>query len=936
MASQALADLLVLARETHLLESPSALLSKVLQVMCRERSQTLDPEYISEPACRHLLSMHPEILPVLKTAVDTGNQDGIWADSQLAAVGLGLHIHRGGSNANIEVWNTVEALLVKSSEQLSRLAGGFSSVEVWCPPTPARAENPGMGDPYINFIRSLHIPKESDDFPCLLLHKLGTLIDEKRLADRIDQIFTPDTHTIFINSSGSGKTRLLFEGLCRHWGVYMTCAVDASEVGCADVSYALSVGLEEKPYFTGAGVLGERDISRNCYIAKDVFSVPLLSRLLLLSRFLEAVPTAERNTNETRKRWLHLQVLSRFVGCDSLLFDLTRNIAALTASSVRSSISDTLLKIRALLGIHDLPIFCALDECQVASQQYPGVFGDNTTTLHQMALAWQPYAHLPIILTGTAANVRPFVEAAQPAYRICTHTGAFDVPEDQARYAMLYMPPALMSSDEGRELISRIWSWLRGRHRFTAAFIACLLMTRFQQPHELLDAYIAANMRVHPIDRPADDGHALSSRTSRELVEGFNSYTGQSLTHDLRSYFSAHYAMHHILLGHTPVTLTENCFPLVAHGLACFSVPTGTEVRVYEPTVLCPLLQPNFYESRVVDGFFPDVMGSKLREAPTHNSIGVALASLFLHAFKDGPRPLTDLFLFPVATPDWVSQTAELVCVTRRTTRCRSSYAAAKPEDVWITDSPSWLQHQRAEPFCDASKFSGANLLFVLRLKNQKCLHVAVAVMLRNDHVDVSPADIERKLHDLAPSNIFSEDARATTTGSLSFPHLRVKALAAGDPPVLRVVTTFPHEMEMDINLARRDEYAQPIATINMTTMRVVAESISPDDVGRRLMAVLTRGGGKKRKYADDEETHRPKRMTTRLSEKQGPENRQGTMARPPKAPTERPTRDTTKHKAPKKDKGTTSKGPTPKETKKAAASQTQETRRSSRLALRG
>lgn len=225
----------------------------------------------------------------------------------------------------------------------------------------------------------------------------------------------------------------------------------------------------------------------------------------------------------------------------------------------------------------------------------------------------------------------------------------------------------------------------------------------------------------------------------------------------MRSYFSAHYAMHHILLGHTPVTLTENCFPLVAHGLACFSVPTGTEVRVYEPTVLCPLLQPNFYESRVVDGFFPDVMGSKLREAPTHNSIGVALASLFLHAFKDGPRPLTDLFLFPVATPDWVSQTAELVCVTRRTTRCRSSYAAAKPEDVWITDSPSWLQHQRAEPFCDASKFSGANLLFVLRLKNQKCLHVAVAVMLRNDHVDVSPADIERKLHDLAPSNIFSE-----------------------------------------------------------------------------------------------------------------------------------------------------------------------------------
>ena len=158
--------------------------------------------------------------------------------------------------------------------------------------------------------------------------------------------------------------------------------------------------------------------------------------------------------------------------------------------------------------------------------------------------------------------------------------------------------------------------------------------------------------------------------------------------------------------------------------------------------------------------------------------------------------------------------------------------------------------------------------------------------------------------------------------------------MAAGDPPVLRVVTTFPYEMEID--RASRDEYAQPIAAINMATMRDIAGSISPDDVGRRLMAVLTRGGGKKRKYADDEETQRPKRMTTRLSEKQGPENRQGTAARPPKAPTERPTRDTTKHKVPKKVKGTTSKGPIPKETKKAAASQTQEPRRSSRLALRG
>ncbi|KAI5891718.1 uncharacterized protein SCHCODRAFT_02629875 [Schizophyllum commune H4-8] len=936
MASQELADLLLLARETGLLENPPALLSRILHVLCRERSQPLDPDFVSEPACRRRLSEHPEILPLLETAVKTGNQGGLWDDPHLSSEDLDLVLLRELAKADAAIWKNVEDLLSESYEKLSELATGASFAEVWCPSTSSREDEPKVVDAYGDFIRTLHIPKASDNFPCLLLHELGSLIDEKHLLDRTNQIFAPDTHTIFINSSGSGKTRLLLEGLCRHWGVYMTCAVDPSGVGCADFPYTLSVGLQKKPYFKGLGELRERDITRNCYIAQDVFAVPFLSRLLLLSRFLEAVPTAERNTDETRKRWLHLQVLARFVGCDGLLFELTRSLAALPASAVQSSISDTLLKIRALLGIRDLPIYCALDECQVASQKYPGAFGDESTTLHQMALSWQSYEHVSVILTGTAADVRPFVDAAHPPYRIYTDTGAFDTPDDQARYVMHYMPSAVVSSDEGKDLISRMWLWLRGRHRFTAAFIACLLMTQFQQPHELLDAYIAANLRVHPIDRTANSGHGLSNRASRELVKEFNYFTGQSLLYDAQSYFSAHYAIHQILLGHTPVALTENCFPLAAHGLAYFTDATGTEVRVHEPTVLCPLLQPNFYESGVVNGFFPDVMGARLREVPTHNSIRLALASLFLHAFKDGPRPLTDLFLFPVATPDWVAQTADLVCVTRCTTRCRSSYSEAKPEDVWITDSPSWLQHQREEPFCDASKFSGADLLFVLRLKNQKCLHVAVAVMLRNDHVDVSPADIERKLHDLAPSNIFSQDARATTTGSLSFPHLRVKALAAGDPPVLRVVTTFPHEMEMDINLARRDEYAQPIATINMTTMREVAESISPDDVGRRLMAVLTRSGGKKRKYADDEETHRPKRMTTRLSEKKESGNRQGTVERRPEAPTERPTRDTTKRKAQEKGKGTTRKGPTPKETKKTAASQTQETRRSSRLASRG
>ncbi|KAL1672042.1 hypothetical protein EV122DRAFT_295146 [Schizophyllum commune] len=929
MASQELADLLLLARQTRPLETPAVLLSQVLHVLCRERSQPLDPDYVSEPACLRLLSTHPEVLTLLEKAVETGIQEDLWNNPHLAFEGVDLRSYRKMSKADVAVWKDVAEILEASAEGITKLASENSPVDTWQPTTSLHAEGPETAQSSIGFIQSLEIPKASDAYPCLLMHRLGSLIDEDRLADRVNNIFVPDKTTILVNSSGSGKTRLLLEGLCQRWGVYMTCAAESSGVGGSDASFAMSVELQGNKHFKSEGKLGEGEIEDNRFTAKNTFSRLLLSRLLLLHRFLQAVPASARHTNETRQKWLYLHVLPKSVGCDHLLSLLKQRLTSLTSTSLRFAVIDALLKVRALLGTRDFPIFCVADECQVADQMYPGAFGDNTTTLHQMALAWEANAHMPVVLCGTEANLAPLIGPAHPNRRVCTDTGAFDTPDDQRRYVTQYMPPDMVSSSVGTSLIARMWSWLRGRHRFTAAFIACLLMTQFEQPHELLNAYIVANLRVNPIDKPARAGTTTLKKASRDLVSGFTYFTGESLLYDARSYFSAHYAIHRILLGYTSATLTDNCFPLVAHGLACFIDGTGKEVRVYEPTVLCPLLQPVFHESGVVDGFLADVMAARLREAPTRNSMLLALASLFLHAFKDGPRPLTDLFLFPVATPDWVTQTAQLVRLGRRTTQYQSSYATAKSEDVWITDSPSWLQHQREEPFCDASGFSAADLLFVLRLNNHKCLHVAVAVILRNGHVDVSRADIERKLHSLAPPNIFSEDARATTTGSLSFPQLRVKALAAGDPPVLRVVTTFPYEME--INDVRRDKHAQPIAAINMATMREVAGSISPADVGRRLMAVLTRGGGKKRKYADDEETHRPKRMTTRLSEKQGPENRQGTMARPPKAPTERPARDTTKRKAPKKVKG-----PTPKETKKAAASQTQETRSSLQLPSRG
>uniref|UniRef100_D8Q6Y3 Uncharacterized protein n=1 Tax=Schizophyllum commune (strain H4-8 / FGSC 9210) TaxID=578458 RepID=D8Q6Y3_SCHCM len=296
-------------------------------------------------------------------------------------------------------------------------------------------------------------------------------------------------------------------------------------------------------------------------------------------------------------------------------------------------------------------------------------------------------------------------------------------------------------------------------------------MTQFEQPHELLNAYIAANLRVKPIDKPARAGTTSLKKASR----------------DLRT-----------------VTLSPR--------MAWDALPTPP-------------------------------------------------------AKRNGPRPLTDLFLFSGITPDWAMQTAKLVCVTRQGTNAsriwkyRSSFRQAGPEDACITDSPKWAHQRSLEPFCEASKFSTADLLFVLRLANGQCLHIAVATMLHNAHVQLSIADIEERLENLAPSKLFPPNLAPATARPLSLPHLGREASAAANPSLLRVVCTFPYEV--DINTVEHDGHAQPIAAINVAAMREIAGSLKADDVARRLLGVLTGTGrrtAKRKDRKDGDEEERPRK----------------------------------------------------------------------------
>ena len=91
----------------------------------------------------------------------------------------------------------------------------------------------------------------------------------------------------------------------------------------------------------------------------------------------------------------------------------------------------------------------------------------------------------------------------------------------------------------------------------------------------------------------------------------------------------------------------------------------------------------------------------------------------------------------------------------------------------------------------------------------------------------------------------------STASHRLRFDDLPAPVREAGNPPLLRLVATYPHETNIG-ELA--GTVKQPVAVVNMTRLRDYAESYTVDDIVRRLSTVMSAPrpvNAPKRKRAD-------------------------------------------------------------------------------------
>ena len=416
----------------------------------------------------------------------------------------------------------VHRFLTELQPTIRRLVVGDIILPTWSP------SDVFLEPETIAHLNSLKIPSLKGK-PNLLLHDLGSFTRDALLERRLRNIFMPNNHTFakslsffkylllinpirfLVNTSGSGKTRLLLEGLCENWGFYFTSLVDSSLLGSSDVQNSIQTHVPDSSNFRrvlplSSSSVYESALITNREIASRIFRQIFLARLMIFNLFAETTSNFIKTNPELddvdprvyKARWLLLQLQPSFVhpqvwdvfdelscklsnASDSFLNTTTKMLL----STVRSNLSvmvqpgdpDMALQM-STAETAQTPLFCVLDEAQYAATQHNSSFrsdqnGSFRPILREIVKAWEGQSFgqgVFMVVAGTGISKDVVDQAMASAimkdsrYRWCSDTGAFDLQHVQTQYLRKYLPQSLLQTEAGVRLLERVWYWLHGRY----------------------------------------------------------------------------------------------------------------------------------------------------------------------------------------------------------------------------------------------------------------------------------------------------------------------------------------------------------------------------------------------------------------------------------------------------------------------------------------
>ena len=409
-----------------------------------------------------------------------------------------------------------------------------------------------------DFLKNLEVPCVRKR-PSVLLHRLGDFVEEPELQRRVDDLFSPDApqNAIFINTSGSGKTRLLLEGLCQHWGLYFTSYVDSSFLGSFDLQKAIDSTIRNDRLFRRIlpPVTSPKYLSRLQYnerLAERVFKRVFLARVLIFHLFVEAMKgnissDSSLTERDFKRRWLLLQLQpSVFTKISDPFRDLSRKLKVYDDAELDHLTEEVLRHIQDTLSSCSspgcIPLYCIIDEAQFAAKEDTDAFRSKSMERRPILRPLiQTFTTLTdgfdvfIILAGTGLsksdveNTMASGTMKLSSYRLCYDTGAFEGWEGEngmSTWVKMFVPDWILEEPEMKRLEERMGFWLKGRfasafyiydnifddyfasplrlssgsyrYRFVAGYVTELLRHGYRQPSQLLDIYISRAIGCKP------------------------------------------------------------------------------------------------------------------------------------------------------------------------------------------------------------------------------------------------------------------------------------------------------------------------------------------------------------------------------------------------------------------------------------------------------
>ncbi|KAJ3928997.1 MAG: hypothetical protein NXY57DRAFT_1095772 [Lentinula lateritia] len=736
---------------------------------------------------------------------------------------------------------------IYSKGRITKIARGEWTRPIWTPNT-ATDENLKTN----LHIRNLQIPEGNNgEVPLVVLYKLGSFQRDPKLKAKLDRIFSPLANTFLVNTSGTGKTRLLYEGLCLHWGFYFTCALDSFFLGGEDIpSVVDEVDSEARwtPYLPlASSARHASSLQTNRNIVYRASGEALLARLLLFKMYLQAC-CAFGLCHRHRQQWLESQIFpDNITSYYDPFIVIKRDIssACISDPDLDEAIAHTLEEIQSMWDIPTGEFFyIVLDEANVASQKHKDAFEDEHgryPILKEIIRALRlRVAHLPVkfVVAGTLIPEKHFRSnvGEWDDFHWCSDTGFFDNQDQHRHYVSQFLPPEFAKSIAGQALLKRMWQWLRGRHRYTAAFISILLANNFENTHTLLGNFVERVTLYMP--------HDNNVYSNGEDEESYNSWYSSLGSSGLREGSISTIEMHRSVT--TFLTTSQGCTDCVAkerilitEDYGYFVDETCSQIALNEPmsvTFGAEWFTNANLKCKVTKlETFAFYYGTDTQ--PSHFALSLALS---LASFFDGFSEVSGAFsISGLRAPLLKSKLVTFTRVSRQLEAADVHLSENTPHRLvmWASspkDALSWFNHDRSEPFCllQSSSNTSVTLVFCLQQFDERAFWVFVQVPSTFAKREPKFAhDIE----DIRPSELFCDQPDIISL----IDELPNPCLDVGSCGILRISGSFwANEVAKD-NISSEHH---PAGILNIEGLDEAADQVSVDMLMRRLSQIFAQG----------------------------------------------------------------------------------------------